>query len=64
MLTTLLHRLGFHGSNWQPFWLHGDIWVECIVCGSRWFAPSEDMNDVPADQIAPHSRFYPEKGVG
>ncbi len=55
-MTWLLHRLGFHGQNWLPFWLNGNIYVECIVCWVRWFPPPEDMNDVPAELIAPHSR--------
>ncbi len=42
-----LHRLGFHGANWHPFWLDGDVWVECAVCGARWFPPSEDTINVP-----------------
>jgi hypothetical protein len=52
-----MHRLGFHGPNWYPFWNMGDIWIECIVCGARRFPPSEDMNVVPPEEIAPQSRF-------
>ncbi len=52
-----LHRLGFHGRNGQPFWLNGNIWIECAVCGARCMPPPEDMNAVPLTEIAPHSRF-------
>lgn len=48
---------GFHGSNWHPLWFMGNVWVECVVCGKRWFPPPEDTSDIPASEIAAHSRF-------
>jgi hypothetical protein len=43
--------------RWQPFWLRGDVWIECVVCGSRRRPPSEDFNLMLTWDIAPQSRF-------
>ncbi len=56
-MTRFLHWLGFHGQNWRPFWLRGNVWIECVICGARRLPPSEDMVSVPDNEIASRSRF-------
>lgn len=56
-MTKFLHRLGFHGRNWEPFWFKGNVWVECVICGAREMIPFEDVNEIPLEAIAPKSRF-------
>lgn len=53
----LLHRLGFHGPNWRPFWDHGNVSVECVVCGAQSMVPFADVGDIPAGIIAERSMF-------
>jgi hypothetical protein len=56
-LIPLRHRLGFHGANWHPFWLRGNVWTECIVCGARRMPSFGDASEIPPEEIAPRSRF-------
>lgn len=52
-----LHRLGFHGPNWHPFWDFGNVSVECSVCGARRMVPFEDVGSIPRASIAPGPTF-------
>jgi hypothetical protein len=52
-----LHWLGFHGPNWHPFWDHGNVSIECSVCGAQRQVPFEDVSTIPPGSIAPAPTF-------
>jgi hypothetical protein len=56
-MTLILHRLGFHGPHWKPFWLHGNVWIECTICGARALPEPMDTYGIPPERIADESRF-------
>ncbi len=43
----LLHALGFHGGNWQPYWFMGNVWTRCTVCGARRMLPFDAISEMP-----------------
>lgn len=56
-LRDLRHRSGFHGPNWYPFWMDGNVWTECGVCGARRMPSFADASEIPAFMIEQHSRL-------
>lgn len=51
-MTKLLHRLGFHGPNWRPFWSYGNVAIECSVCGAQRQLSFDNASEIPASMIA------------
>ena len=42
-----LHKVGFHGSSWEPYWFTGNVWVKCRVCGKSRMLPFDAVSEVP-----------------
>lgn len=51
-MTRYLHRLGFHGRNWRPYWCMGNIWVRCTVCDRRRMLSFDNASEAPLEMIA------------
>jgi hypothetical protein len=52
-MSLLLHRLGFHGPNWEAYWHMGNIWTRCTVCGRRRMLSFDDASEMPPEKVLP-----------